>query len=1019
MLLLCFGTFLYTTAQTVNTTFATQINNTLSGLDKSKVPHKLLKDQAMEFAELGAYNGTLTADNIVHRGNYAALYNTLLMARVQSGVPGMYTPQQFEDRWDTRREARKMVLSGMYYKYTKLKENAYPTYVNVSNNIISDKYVNGVWQNPYEEKEVFVLAPPILKYNGLTLGVKLPTALWYTNQGANVQNIAIDFSDGLGYRTITMDQYIGVSYSIKGLYEWKYRLKLTNGEYRYSHSKVYMDGINSIVATDKTGPGGPASCPGVFTQAFNGTRTYLGQAGSATLEIDYASDDCVIRKPLIVAEGFDSGLLGVENPLGENDYGTFSTDVTTGTGDLSAEIQTYDIIYVNWTNGRDHLLRNAYLLEEIIDYVNNLKVGAHKNVVLGQSMGGVIARYALKDMEDLNIDHDTRLYVSHDAPQQGANIPVGISYFARHIIDQFIETPLGDMDINVTGDGGSISIKDIEDLLDAPGTKQLLIKSVDSGFNITGTDHNSWQTILNNKGYPQETRNISLSNGNHCANPQPFNPGDNLFLLNGEGGTSLLTDFLLTLFPGLTDLGVITLANILNEPGLLVALLPGKSSFDLEFRSRALPTAGSTAQVYKGNITFTKKILFFNINVTITDRSFNSSGLLSYDYYPGGAYSLFDLDGMNGSNAFGDYDISISNQPSFDFIPVPSALDVGTGTSLNNQDYLNRYNAENPPTGNKAIPFDNFLVTYTPGSDLNEEHISFNTRNGNWLASELNLVDPDLVIDCSFFCDDQGISGPETICTSATYSVAISTGTTVTWSVSPSNAGTFTGQGTNQVQFSLSPSYNGMFTISTIVNNPNCGNKTVIKEIFGGKPKIEVEWYWDANARRVFMELVGANGTDITKQGVTANDVYWQKIASGNGGSFNNGNGFNRNAALPNNNSYVNIQITATNSCGSKVITFFATPPPEPNIQEESGYYDFVSNPNNLYTINYINEDISMPLEKFENPQTDFKIIAYDFTGNQVMETKETKIDLSNLKSGIYILKAFIDDTVLTKKVFR
>ncbi|MRT16380.1 hypothetical protein F3C99_05355 [Vitellibacter sp. q18] len=112
LLLVCIGSLFYTTAQTVNSAFATQINNTLSGLDKSKVPNKLLKDQAMEFAELGAYNGTMTTDNIVHRGNYAALYNTLLMARVQSGVPGMYTPQQFENRWDSRREAHKMVLDG-------------------------------------------------------------------------------------------------------------------------------------------------------------------------------------------------------------------------------------------------------------------------------------------------------------------------------------------------------------------------------------------------------------------------------------------------------------------------------------------------------------------------------------------------------------------------------------------------------------------------------------------------------------------------------------------------------------------------------------------------------------------------------------------------------------------------------------------------------------------------------------------------------------------------------------------
>lgn len=35
------------------------------------------------------------------------------------------------------------------------------------------------------------------------------------------------------------------------------------------------------------------------------------------------------------------------------------------------------------------------------------------------------------------------------------------------------------------------------------------------------------------------------------------------------------------------------------------------------------------------------------------------------------------------------------------------------------------------------------------------------------------------------------------------------------------------------------------------------------------------------------------------------------------------------------------------------------------------------------------------------------------------METTETRIDISRLKSGIYILKAMIDDNVLTKKVFR
>lgn len=50
-------------AQTVSTDYATQINATFANLDKTKIPHKLLVDYAMEFEELSAYNGTLTNEN--------------------------------------------------------------------------------------------------------------------------------------------------------------------------------------------------------------------------------------------------------------------------------------------------------------------------------------------------------------------------------------------------------------------------------------------------------------------------------------------------------------------------------------------------------------------------------------------------------------------------------------------------------------------------------------------------------------------------------------------------------------------------------------------------------------------------------------------------------------------------------------------------------------------------------------------------------------------------------------------
>ena len=112
---------IWANGQTVNTNYATQINKTFKGINKSKVPHKLLLDYAMEFAELSAYNGKLTKNNTVHKGTYTSIYNTLLMANVTArGVTGLLPPNTFKERWDKLRQPHKIVLSGLYYKYNPL-----------------------------------------------------------------------------------------------------------------------------------------------------------------------------------------------------------------------------------------------------------------------------------------------------------------------------------------------------------------------------------------------------------------------------------------------------------------------------------------------------------------------------------------------------------------------------------------------------------------------------------------------------------------------------------------------------------------------------------------------------------------------------------------------------------------------------------------------------------------------------------------------------------------------------------
>ncbi|MFS4483929.1 T9SS C-terminal target domain-containing protein [Hyunsoonleella sp. 2307UL5-6] len=614
----------------------------------------------------------------------------------------------------------------------------------------------------------------------------------------------------------------------------------------------------------------------IFTENITATKSHLGEFGSVVLQIDDAGNDGIITRPLIVAEGFESGLLGQENEFGENNIEEFIEDLEQSrSADLRNLLtnqtefvygdQNYDIIYVNWDNPRAHLQLNAFVLEEVINWVNQEKApNADQNVVLGQSMGGVIARYALADMEDdPNLDHDTKLYISHDAPHQGANIPIGIQYFARHLADQFVKTPLGDFSFEV-GNDSEASIEEINSLFNEPGTQQLLAEYITPSFGLDNSAFEAFQTDLQSIGYPTQTRNIAISNGSHCANTQDYDYNASLFRMNGKARTGVLAD-LLGSFLGIAD--DIALAIIFDEPGLVLGVLPGSSQFDLDFNAKALPIANTNANVYKGKVSYTKKLFWFlNITVNITDRSYDNPVNLSYDKYAGGRYELFDQ--VNNIDFFNDDDgtftqfqadllnvlvgsanMDFNVEQTFGFIPVPSALDVGGGTTtLSDSDYFKTYGAANPPTGNLSIPFHNFITAYLNNNSDNEEHISFNFRNGDWLATELDtIVNNEEVFDCSVFCSTNTsiIQGPDSICTSGTYTLN-SGNYSLFWTVtSGQHLVSLSSNDNSVIVTKLNPETTGMITLEVFINSGTaCSNQTttVVKNIFlSAKPIISFD----------------------------------------------------------------------------------------------------------------------------------------------------------------------------------
>ncbi|PKD17150.1 hypothetical protein APR41_06870 [Salegentibacter salinarum] len=927
-LLILFCAFNLAAQQEVNTSFGTQMQTTFENLEMNRVPHGLLRDFAMEFTALDAFDGTVSDSSYVHPGTLKQIYKTLLFSRVNTSNQGFVQYEDFTDNWEQEREKGIIILSGLFYRYSKFLDDAYPNKININNNKISDRYNNGNWQDPYEEKVAFALAPSIITYRNLDFRVQLPQNLWYSNNPNEIQSVQVDFNDGQGYRNMTSGQAVNVQYSSAGEKVWDYKLVLNTGETLYSHSKIAVEeGIQAVpygvksFSKQQIGDG-----LGVDTLNIQAIEQYLGKYGSATVLVNYGNTIGEIRKPLIVVEGFDPGnVTSPEEPYGATDLRDFSRevlsstsgnliDIVTGSPNLNDNDQEYDIIYVNWSNGTDYLQRNALVLKEVIEWVNEEKTGEEENVVIGQSMGGLIARYALKNMEDEGVSHETRTYISQDAPHLGANVPLGYQAAARHANKQYVQSPFqllaGELVVPLFNDG--VAVSDYLELIDQPAARQLLVNRLDENFQIENNLFDQWQAELQGMGYPGQTRNVAISNGNQCAETQGFTPGGNLLSMDGQIKSGWLTDVLstFTLLGNATNATFfLTLNSFTGELGFLTGLLTGSSRLNADININSLPNFGGSEQVYSGNITFTKKLLFLiNINTTITNESYTSpSNILSYDYFPGGVFSTgIQSSTQNESNVLYNLNVIVNSDPDFSFVPTVSALDIGKGdANLNSADFLKSYGVDSPPVSPKDSPFTNFISSYrdtpfvinsfeqTNGSivtinNFNQKHLELFSTNGGWLAKEIkgeNLSDN--VTDCSNFCIDLEISGPEGICEgSAIYSFPAEN---VNWSISNTSIASIEPDG-NEV--TVNSEGQGRIKLTAEIENSDCGTKTSSITINLGKPDI---YTIDSNGNKNYMGGSFNFSTSYTAKGSfsvfsdTPNTTLtWSGAASLNWWNLNN-----------------------------------------------------------------------------------------------------------------------------------
>ena len=849
------------------------INPIFQNLDKTKITSGMLLDYAMEFTNVEAYNGILTDSTNINANVMGDIYKTLFMSKVVADTTHTPLFNRYAYNWArerhnaTKDSSGVYILTGLLYEYHKLNENALAqNKITVSNNKYYDKYIGGVWQNPYEMNRTFALTPPIAKSRSKDVYFKLPNELFLSNLDNQIANIQLDADNGQGYQNLPFDAIIPIQFFENKIHELKFKVTLTNGQILYCRSKFKID--DPVLEKQQL------QARGVIV--VNDERVYIHEdnnffsAAWLTIRRIPGTGNTGLTRPLIIAEGLDTGkYTSPESFGGDNTMQGFIAKINTEdeVGDLSpllfGDDQLYDLIYIDWVHGMGDIRDNSRVLEEVIGWVNEqkaLNTSMEPNVLLGQSMGGVVGRYTLARMEqEGNNTHDVRLFIAQDSPMQGANTPLSVQHWSEHMREEYVSSPvlwglgeivvpiglslaqLGEDFLNAFGGNNDnipawVSPNQLLTLQSKPAALQLnywTAKSTGGTHLQTRAFNETWQQQLDAIGWPTQSRNIAISNGNECGVDNGFEPGAQLLNIDSRSNPGFLLDMLnWVLAP---SVGAVTL-----DPGLiLVGLIPGRSRWQTNFDFNAYGVQGSENRIYRGRIRFEKKVLWIGptIKYDLTNKKFYApQEALPYDTYSGGRFEFLDDDGDFAIDIPILSDLIDVLNDSYGFIPVVSALDIrkANGNDPTPDDYLKSYSGGIPSDSNLVSGFNAFIVDNVPNQPFNNEHISFQVRNGDWLAEELEAETPadfPILEDCSAFCNNAGIIGEDILCTTGIYSVT-DVATIVNWTViDPDNLVSFTTNGNDITLNQLNPDNFGTVTLEVFYFNPRCGGITVTKDI--------------------------------------------------------------------------------------------------------------------------------------------------------------------------------------------
>ncbi|MEN7547254.1 S8/S53 family peptidase [Rapidithrix thailandica] len=254
------------------------------------------------------------------------------------------------------------------------------------------------------------------------------------------------------------------------------------------------------------------------------------------------------------------------------------------------------------------------------------------------------------------------------------------------------------------------------------------------------------------------------------------------------------------------------------------------------------------------------------------------------------------------------------------------------------------------------------------------------------------------------------ITGPSSICTSGSMSVVVPAGTSVSWSVNPSNALNFS-QGGATTSFSRNGSYSGGATITATLNG-GCGSKSISKSIgVGNLLPLDLRLR-DSNTNNPVYFICRDQPTNVkAKHDSSAPVSSWQWNVSGAHITYNPSSSDNSLVTLRPYSNNVTVKIRAQNGCGWSEWSDVS-----PDIIPCGMFFTVYPNPSDTELFLLKNNAEAFLEKDFERSNVNgdlgpITLELYDFSGNRVrqyvfgLKDSSPKIDVSGFKKGLYILK--------------